>query len=51
MVKFAWPNSIAHLSFGLASMRGGMSDDGTMYAAFGPRMEAKDVFEERVGVE
>jgi hypothetical protein len=49
-VKFAWPNVLAHLSFGSASIIGGISEDGTMQPARGPLKDATDGFDDKGGV-
>lgn len=49
-MKFAWPNKLAHLSFGSASIMGGISADDTMYPGRGPLKDATDGFDDRGGV-
>lgn len=49
-MKFAWPNVLAHLSLGSASIMGGISEDATMYPTRGPLNDATDGFDDRGGV-
>jgi hypothetical protein len=50
MVKFAWPSRLAHLSFGSASIMGGMSEEGTILPARVPLKDATDGLDDREGV-
>lgn len=49
-MKFAWPNKLAHLSFGSASIIGGMSADATAYPGRGALKDAMDGFDDNDGV-